>query len=84
MLNFSKNLVELLGKDIWLVGGGGIVAPLLKAGLIGEIILSIIPVVIGNSIPLFQNVGKDIKFDILETIEYEGLTQMRLRVQNHI
>ena len=82
MVNFSKKLVELPGKDIWLVGGGGIISSFLKAGLIDEIILSKLPIVIGSGIPLFQNVNKDIKFDILETIKYEGLIQMRLSVHN--
>ena len=82
MVNFSKKLVELPGKDIWLVGGGEIISSFLKAGLIDEIILSTLPIVIGSGIPLFQNVSKDIKFDILETIEYRELIQMHLSVHN--
>ena len=82
MVNFSKKLVELPGKDIWLVGGGKIISTFLKAGLIDEIILSKLPTVIGSGIPLFQNINKDIKFDILETIEYPVLTQIRLSVNS--
>lgn len=53
MVNFSKKLVELPGKDIWLVGRGGIISTFLMTGLIDEIILSKLPVVIGSGIPLF-------------------------------
>jgi len=84
MIDFAKKLVESPGKGIWLVGGGEIISAFLKAGLIDEIILSEIPIVIGSGIPLFKNVGKDIRFDILETIEYPGLTQLRLSVRNPI
>jgi dihydrofolate reductase len=82
MVNFSKKIVELPGKDIWLVGGGQIISSFLKAGLIDEIILSKLPVVIGSGIPLFQNISKDIKFDILKTVEYTGLTQIHLGIHN--
>ena len=84
MIDFTKKLVESPGKDIWLVGGGEIISAFLKAGLIDEIILSEIPIVIGSGIPLFKNISEDIKFDILKTIEYPGLTQLRLSVHNPI
>jgi len=41
------------GKDIWLIDGGEINATLLNAGLIDEIILTIIPIILGKGIPLF-------------------------------
>ena len=82
MINFSKKLVELPGKNIWLVGGGKIVSSFLNAGLIDKIIISKLPVLIGSGIPLFQNIRKDIKFDILETIQYSGLIQIHLSVHN--
>ena len=79
---FSKRLVESPGKDIWLVGGAEIISIFLTAGLIDEIILSIVPIVIGSGIPLFKNMNKDIKFETLETIEHTGLIQLRLSVHN--
>ena len=84
MIGFSKKLVESPGKDIWLVGGGEIISVFLKAGLIDEVILSMVPIVIGSGIPLFKNTSKDIKFEIIETIEHTGLTQLRLSVHNPI
>ncbi len=82
IMNFSKKLVELPGKNIWLVGGGKIISFFLNAGLIDEIILSKLPISIGRGIPLFQNINQDIKFDIVETINYPELVQIRLRVHN--
>jgi dihydrofolate reductase len=41
------------GKNIWLIGGGEINTTLLNAGLIDEMILTIIPIILGKGIPLF-------------------------------
>ena len=36
------------GKNVWVVGGGNLAAQFAAAGLLDEIILSVIPVVLGN------------------------------------
>ncbi|HEY3242456.1 MAG TPA: dihydrofolate reductase family protein [Phycisphaerae bacterium] len=41
------------GKDIWLMGGGQSIAPFHEAGLVDRWELSIIPVLLGDGIPLF-------------------------------
>jgi dihydrofolate reductase len=40
------------GKDLWVVGGGGLVRQCLDAGLIDEIIVSIHPILLGDGVPL--------------------------------
>lgn len=42
------------GKDIWLCGGGDLAAHLLKDKLIDEISVAVIPILLGDGIPLFQ------------------------------
>lgn len=41
------------GKDIWLMGGGLSIAPFHEAGLVDRWELAIIPVLLGDGIPLF-------------------------------
>ena len=48
-------LREENGKDIWLVGGGEIISILLNHDLVDEMIITIIPVILGNGVPLFPN-----------------------------
>lgn len=40
--------------DIWLYGGGKVAAQALEAGLIDEIHTAIVPVTLGNGLPLFD------------------------------
>ena len=40
------------GRDIWLFGGGQVFASLLAAGLVDRIEVAVMPVILGNGIPL--------------------------------
>ena len=50
--DFVSRLRQTAGKNIWLMGGGGVIASFLDAGAIDEFIISIVPVFIGEGIPL--------------------------------
>ncbi|MBI2498517.1 MAG: dihydrofolate reductase [Opitutae bacterium] len=57
---FGGNIAALLrrlkrrpGRDIWLMGGGESAHACLEAGLVDEIILTVIPVLLGGGRPLF-------------------------------
>jgi dihydrofolate reductase len=39
-------------KNIWLVGGGNLVAQFARRGLLNELLLSVVPVVLGGGVPL--------------------------------
>ncbi|GBE29671.1 MAG TPA: dihydrofolate reductase [Bacteroidetes bacterium] len=51
---FVNKLKAKSGKTIWLIGGAELVSELLAADLIDEIILTIVPVILGTGIPLFH------------------------------
>jgi dihydrofolate reductase len=50
--SFAKRLKHEKGKDIWMMGGGELIASFLDEGAIDEFIISIVPVFIGEGIPL--------------------------------
>jgi len=77
---FTRELVLSSGKDIWLVGGSDIVTTFLNLKFIDEIILSVIPVVLGKGIPLFKNIRKEIKLELIKTTEYDELVELRYKV----
>ena len=41
------------GRGIWLVGGGEIARECLEAGLVNEVVLTLVPVLLGDGLPLF-------------------------------
>ncbi len=63
------------------VDGGKTIQRFLGAGLIQQLIITRIPVLIGNGIPLFGPLSRDIKFHHLETRQFpNGLIQSRYEV----
>ena len=58
---FVRNLKESEGKNIWLIGGGQVNTLFLNEGLIDELILFVMPVVLGKGIGLFEG-RPDISF----------------------
>jgi dihydrofolate reductase len=49
---FAKGLRDQAGKNIWLMGGGEIIASFLDEDLIDEFIITVVPIFIGEGIPL--------------------------------
>jgi dihydrofolate reductase len=49
---FAARLREKKGKDIWMMGGAGIIASFLDEGEIDEFMIHVIPKFIGEGIPL--------------------------------
>ncbi len=52
--SFVKALKAKPGKDIWLIGGAGVIQPFLERDLIDEFSISIHPIMLGDGIPLFR------------------------------
>ncbi len=77
---FTKKLISSSGKDIWLVGGSDITSTFFNLKFVDELILSVIPVVLGKGIPLFQNIKEEIKLELIKTTEYPELIELRYKV----
>ena len=66
------------------VDGGLTISQFLKLGLIDQLIISIIPVVLGEGIPLFRGIGKDTWCHLVSSQVYSnGLVQMKYDVITH-
>lgn len=64
-------LKEKPGKDIWLIGGGKLVQSMLKDDLIDEMMIAIIPKLLGSGIRLFE--GSSSSWKLMEFKEESGL-----------
>jgi dihydrofolate reductase len=69
------------GKDIMLLGGANAAQQYLKAGLLDEIHLHLVPLLLCEGIRLFENIGMEqINLEQMSVIENPGVTHLRLRV----
>lgn len=60
------------------VDGGATISQFLNMGLVDQLIISIIPVVLGSGIPLFSNINDDKWYRLISSQVYSnGLVQLR-------
>jgi dihydrofolate reductase len=75
------NQLSMRGAKHLYIDGGKTIQGFLAAGLIQQIIITRIPILIGNGIPLFGPLNKDIKLRHIETRTFtSGLVQSRYQV----
>ena len=66
------------------MGGGELIASFLDEHAIDAFVISIVPVFIGDGIPLIARRHRHVRMDLHSVERYEdGLVQLRYRVQNH-
>ena len=79
---FVSRLREQPGKDIWLMGGGELIASFLDAHAIDEFVITVAPVFIGDGIPLIAKRHRHVPLDLQATERFEdGVVQLHYRVQ---
>jgi len=78
---FVSRLREQPGKDIWLMGGGEIIAAFLDAQAIDEFVISVAPVFIGEGIPLIARRHRHVPLELRSAERFDdGLVQLHYRV----
>jgi dihydrofolate reductase len=81
---FVSRLREQPGKDIWLMGGGEIIASFLDEQAIDEFVISVVPVFIGDGIPLIARRHRHVPLHLTSVERFEdGLVQLHYNVQTH-
>jgi dihydrofolate reductase len=69
-------------RSIWFVGGGAVVRECLRLGLADEIRYSIRPVLIGDGIPFFEKLDKDIALHLADVKAYDdGMVELCYEVR---
>lgn len=82
---FVSRLREQPGKDIWLMGGGDLIASFLDARAIDEFVISVVPVFIGDGIPLVAPRHRHVPLDLQSVERFEdGLVQLHYRLQSAV
>jgi dihydrofolate reductase len=86
---YSGDLAQLVNRSlrpkfrsIWFVGGGVVSAECLRLGLADEVRYSILPILIGDGIPFFDKLDRDIALHLAEVKAYEsGTVALRYQVR---
>jgi dihydrofolate reductase len=86
---YSGDLTELVNarlrpafRSIWVAGGGMVAGECLRLGLADELRYSILPVAIGEGIPFFEKLGKDVPLHLVEVSTYKsGMVELRYDVR---
>ena len=69
-------------RNIWFVGGGVVSGECLRLGLADEVRYSILPILIGDGIPFFENLDRDIALHLAEVKAYQsGIVALRYEVR---
>ena len=59
-------------RSIWFVGGGMVAGECLRLGLADEVRYSILPVLIGDGIPFFEKLDRDVALHLTEAKCYKN------------
>jgi dihydrofolate reductase len=79
---FAQRLRDEEGKDIWMMGGAGIIGSFLDDGEIDEFIINIIPTFIGEGIPLISPGHRTVPLKLLGCEEFsDGVVRLHYQVE---
>lgn len=68
-------------QNIWMVGGSQLTRSMLQADLADEIVVSIMPVVLGDGTPFFDHIGEQVKLHLKENTAYkDGMVELTYQV----
>lgn len=75
-VDFIKKLREEPGKDIWICGGARLIQQLVCEDFIDEYYITIIPILLGSGVRLFEKGEREIKLRLLWTQSYNGMADL--------
>ena len=71
-------------RSIWFVGGGTVCGECVRRGLADEIRYSILPILIGDGVPFFEKLGRDVSLHLTEVNAYKsGIVELRYEVRGN-
>ena len=79
---FATRLRKKKGKDIWMMGGAGIIASFLDQGEIDDFMIHVIPTFIGEGIPLIAPGRRTVPLKLISCTKFpDGVVQLHYTVR---
>lgn len=80
--DFVQRLRATSGKNIWMMGGGEIIGSFLDLGEIDEFDIHVIPILIGEGIPLIAPRHRDVSLRLLSSQSYpDGVVRLHYETE---
>ena len=84
LTQFVNGRLRSMFRTIWFVGGGVVSGECIRLGLADEVRYSILPILIGDGIPFFEKLDRDIALHLAEVKAYKnGIVELRYEVRVH-
>jgi dihydrofolate reductase len=84
LAQFVNGRLRSTFRAIWFVGGGVVSGECLRLGLADEVRYSILPIVIGDGIPFFAKLDRDVVLHLAGVRAYKsGIVDLRYEVRRH-
>jgi dihydrofolate reductase len=81
--SFAERLRKQTGKNIWMMGGGEIIGSFLDEDAIDEFIINVVPMFIGEGIPLIAPRHREVPLRLLSLHQFpDGVVQLHYDVQH--
>ena len=78
---FAERLRSQPGKDIWMMGGGGIIASFLDENEIDEFVIHVVPVFIGDGIRLIEACHRAVPLKLRSSRSYpDGVVRLHYAI----
>jgi dihydrofolate reductase len=79
---FATRLRKKKGKDIWMMGGAGIIASFLDEGEIDDLMIHVIPTFIGEGIPLIAPGRRTVSLKLISCTKFpDGVVKLHYTVR---
>ena len=81
VLDFTNQLKNREGKNIWVMGGGDLIHSFINEKLVDELIITVSPVLIGKGIPLFKEFDFEVELTLKSINRFNQFAELRYEVK---
>lgn len=71
-------------SDISVAGGASVIQQYLRAGLLDEVQIHLVPIFLGGGVRLFEDVGPEVELEKARVIDSPGVTHIRFRIASKV
>ncbi len=79
---FVQEKLTTVYQNIWMVGGAQLTKQFIQLGLADEIVLTIMPVILGSGIPFFDEVSVEKQLHLRDVVAYrDGMVELTYQIK---